>query len=184
MYETNQSLPEQATIVIGITGGIGSGKSTIANALHLPVYDSDSRAKQLVAADSELSARVSALVAQDPFAHKQVMDELNKLIHPRVLRDCEQWIKDMARHHNRLVIESAILFRSSMNKLCDVTIAVTAPEQVRIARIMARNSLSQVEAVKRLRAQTPQDETDKADYVIINDGNHTIDEIIKQINTI
>lgn len=173
------------TKIIGLTGGIGSGKSTIAKyieSLGVPVYIADTEAKKIM--DSEMiigkiidvfgvdiiennkisKAKLSKLV----FSNPKKLEQLNKIIHPEVYSHFSEWVK---KHQNfPLVIkEAAILFESGSYKDCDKIILVTAPKQIRIERVMQRDGISQ-EAVEARMNNQWDDERKKAlsDFVIVN----------------
>jgi len=173
------------TKIIGLTGGIGSGKSTIAKyieSLGIPVYIADTEAKKIM--DSEViigkiidvfgedviendkisKSKLSKLV----FSNPKKLEELNKIIHPEVYSHFSEWVQ---KHQNfPLVIkEAAILFESGSYKDCDKIILVTAPKQIRIERVMQRDSVTQ-EAVEARMNNQWDDERKKAlsDFIIVN----------------
>lgn len=190
----------------GITGGIGSGKSYVCKLLAergITVYDCDSAAKRLMRTSADLRQQLTSLIGPDaylPVSHSTGQDEwqLNKaavaqfllaseanahaidaVVHPAVFRDFEesglQWM------------ESAILFESGINRLVDRVIAVTAPEEIRIQRIMLRDGISREKAKEWMGRQWPQEEVRRrADFEIINDGttdlNQQINLILEQCN--
>ena len=190
----------------GITGGIGSGKSYVCKLLAergITVYDCDSAAKRLMRTSADIRQQLTSLIGPDaylPVSHSAGQDEwqLNKaavaqfllaseanahaidaVVHPAVFRDFEesglQWM------------ESAILFESGINRLVDCVIAVTAPEEIRIQRIMLRDGISREKAKEWMGRQWPQEEVRRrADFEIINDGttdlNQQINLILEQCN--
>ena len=186
----------------GITGGIGSGKSYVCKLLAergITVYDCDSAAKRLMRTSQELRQRLTDLIGPETYLHTHHTTEqgewqLNKaavaqfllaseanahavdaIVHPAVFHDFEesglQWM------------ESAILFESGINRLVDRVIVVTAPEEVRIDRIMKRDAISHEKAIEWIGRQWPQEEVrQRADFEIVNDGvadlNQQIDNIL------
>ncbi len=172
---------------IGITGGIGSGKSVVSHFLRIlgfPVYDSDAEAKKLMnthpkiresligilgadiyTGDELNKAMLSRLIFTDPL----LLQKINAIVHPVVRQDYKSW---RLRQKTAFVfMESAILFESGFESSVDEVWAVTAPENIRIYRVMARNNCEEKEVRQRMSAQL--DETEKcrkADRVILNDG--------------
>ena len=175
---------------IGITGGIGSGKSYVCKHLQrrgITVYDCDAAAKRIIRTSPTLQQQIIALVgsldkaAMSRFllASETNQQAMNAIIHPAVFRDFEesgmQWM------------ESAILYESGANKLDDKVVVVTAPYEVRIQRIMLRDSITREKAQQWISRQWPQDEVKaRADFEIINDGQADIDcqieELLNEIN--
>ena len=173
-------------LVIGLTGGIGSGKSVVAKifeTLGIPVYNADTEARRLMNSDPGLKAGIislfgakaygaggldrkylSSIVFDDPAK----LEELNRLVHPATIRDAEQWRQ---RQQSPYVIkEAALLFESGANRSLDAVIGVSAPEELRISRVMARDGISREEVMKRIQRQM--DERKKmalCDQVIFND---------------
>ena len=170
---------------IGITGGIGSGKSYVCKRLEargIQVYDCDNAAKRLMRTSAELQQQLKALVGsleKADIAKFLLESEANAkaidaIVHPAVFRDFEesgmQWM------------ESAILFESGACRLVDKSIVVTAPEEVRIQRVMQRDGITREKVLEWMQRQLPQDEVRRrADFEIVNDGEADID---KQINKI
>ncbi len=185
--------------LVGLTGGIGSGKSTLANELRkqgIPVYDSDSEAQRIISQDTDVRNELCALfgqnvytgtlldrpkVAQIVFRNPDLLQRMNAIVHPRVRTDVSEWVK---RHNNArlLFVESAILYQSGFDNLCDKTVWVTAPEQVRIARVMQRDNAT--EADVRLRMARQGDETAflrRANIVVNNDGFTAVPELAAEL---
>ena len=170
---------------VGITGGIGSGKSYVCKRLAkrgITVYDCDAAAKRLIRTSPTLQEQIISLVgsldkaAMSRFllareANKQAM---NAIIHPAVFRDFEasgiEWM------------ESAILFESGAYQLVDKVVVVTAPQEVRIQRVMQRDGITREKALQWISCQWSQDEVKAhADYEIINDGQADIDSQIEEL---
>ena len=198
--------------IIGITGGIGSGKSTIARELAsrgYRLYDTDREAKRLIVEDYALRAQIEALlgsdvyegntyrtdlVAQRVFSNPDLLRRLNALVHPAVRRDIEHLTASIASSLSAqrsfcpkggpsgvagLIIESALLFETGLDDLCDLTICVTAPENIRIARTMVRDHVSEEQVRARIASQmSEQERAQKADRVLINDGKMSISALI------
>ena len=169
----------------GITGGIGSGKSFVCQRLiarGYEVYDCDSAAKRLMRTSPELQQQIKALVGsleKADIAKFLLESEANAhaidaIVHPAVFRDFEasglQWM------------ESAILFESGAYRLVDKTIIVSAPEEVRIQRVMQRDGISREKVLEWMARQLPQEDVRRrADFEIINDGIADIDQQIDEI---
>ena len=178
-------------IKIGITGGIGSGKSTVCrifSLLGVPVYDSDSNARRLMNADPEVTARIRSLfgegtyrdgeldrrlLASRIFANGKLRGELNRIVHPAVSRDFLDWAQ---RQRGPYVLqEAAILFESGAWRDMDAVVAVSAPEPVRIRRAMRRDSSSEEAVRARMAAQIGEAErVERADYVILADDRELV----------
>ena len=170
---------------IGITGGIGSGKSYVClrlKARGIEVYDCDAAAKRLIRTSTALQQEIIQLVgsldkaAMSRFllANEGNQQALNNVIHPAVFRDFEesgmQWM------------ESAILYESGISRLVDRVIVVTAPNEVRIQRVMQRDGISREKVQQWMDRQWPQNEVRcRADYEIVNDGSADIDSQIESI---
>lgn len=172
--------------IIGITGGIGSGKSTVAEIIEefgYPVYYSDDRAKEIVNNDAELQLKIRellgdeaydasgrydrAFVAQKVFDNVKLLNQLNALIHPAVKKDFERWVEE--QNETFLFKETALLFELKLHETCDRSILVTAVDEIRIKRVMARDkkTAAQVQAI--INRQMPEHEkTAIADFVIAN----------------
>ena len=172
-------------IRIGITGGIGSGKTYVSHLLQslgVPVYDSDSRAKQLTVADAGIRQGLMALLGEQVYRHgklnkdllasylfasRENADRVNAVIHPVVFRDFDRWCEQAG---TELVgLESAILFEAGLEGYVDRTIAVTAPIDVRIARTCLRDGASAEEVRRRIAVQLDEEELRRrADYTLVN----------------
>ena len=188
-------------MIIGLTGGIGSGKSTIAKQLRqmgYAVYDTDSEAKRLIVEDKNVRKQMiqlfgsevykneiyqTAWVAQQVFADKSLLAKLNAIVHPAVKQDILRWEATVATATpvRLLFVECAILYQAGFNTLCDKVVAVTAPEEVRINRVIARDQ-SDINRVRaRMRAQNAERDVQRADIVINNDGVTSIPTLCEDI---
>lgn len=193
-------------MIIGITGGIGSGKSTIAKQLRemgYMVYDTDSEAKRLIVEDTHIRQQIeqlfgsevykdgvyqTALVAQRVFADHSLLAKLNAIVHPAVKADIMNRVSRLAsqesqigNHKNLFFIECAILYQAGFDTLCDKVVAVTAPEEIRLARAVARDH-STIEKVRaRIHAQEAEKDVKRADIVINNDGQTPILTLCEEI---
>ena len=177
-------------IKIGVTGGIGCGKSYVSAKMQLrgiPVYDSDSRAKLITATDPVVKLELTRLVGPTLYCpcgcgvmQKEVlsafifgnpdnMARVNAIIHPRVKEDFRQWAS--ARDSKDFcVLESAILFESGFESEADFTVCVDAPLELRIQRCIKRDGVEREAVVARIQSQMDQAEKcRRADFVIVND---------------
>lgn len=193
-----------STITVGITGGIGTGKSIICRALSImgyPVFYSDTVAKELLENDPETVKKVKQLfgdsayieskpnreyIASKVFVQPELRAALNSIIHPKVRDRFSAWTK--AQNSSVVFNEAAILFETGAHKNYQFTILITSPEDIRLARILKRDD-SSVDAVKkRMAAQWTDDKKiPLADFVIVNDEHKAIlpqlSEILKKIES-
>jgi len=182
------------TKIIGLTGGMGSGKTTIANHLNslgIPVYNSDYQAKKILNLPETVESLKSVfgnVIFTNELLDKEKLTKIvyknpeqlklhNQIIHPAVKFDFENWLK--ANKNSPLVIkEAAILFESGSYKNCDVIISVSAPQEIRIQRVIARDQLTYDEVMFRINNQwTDEMRNEKSDYVI---DNQDIDKALVQ----
>ncbi len=174
-------------MIIGITGGIGAGKSTVAKILRSMgylVYDSDAQARTLQDEDVNLKLKIQGLFGSDiynesglnrpalakiVFNNPELLTQLSNIVHPVVQSDFEAWVK-LNSQAKVLFIESAILFESHFDKLTDKTILVTASEDIRIARVLKRDGISPEQVRERISRQTSEEEKKEwVDAVIYTD---------------
>jgi dephospho-CoA kinase len=172
---------------IGITGGIGSGKTTVSKIfeiLEIPVFYADEVAKSLMESDELLVKNIRESFGNDAYrADKSLnrkyladivfkdqvqLTKLNKLVHPAVFRAFDVWVNSKKAPY--VLKEAAILFESGSYKLCDKNILVTAPEELKLKRVMRRDNRSRDEIRSRMGKQLTDSEAIKlADFVIVND---------------
>lgn len=178
---------------VGITGGIGSGKTTVCKifeTLGIPVYYADMRAKWLMAQDPALVASIKELlglkayredgsldrayIAQEVFGNATKLQQLNQLVHPAVAEDGERW-HEAQKGVPYTLKEAALLFESGSYLAMDKMITVFAPEELRIQRVVARDHSSPEAVRARMAQQMPEEEkVRRADYVIHNDGQQPL----------
>jgi dephospho-CoA kinase len=177
------------TIQVGVTGGIGSGKSLICrifNTLGAPVYDSDSRAKILMTTDGILIHQIKEefgslaffpdgtlnrkFLGEQVFRNEEKRKVLDQLVHPRVAADYSNWFN--AQSFAYVVKEAALLIETGSYKDLYKTIVVTAPDDLRIKRVLERDTHRTEQMIRDIiKSQMSQDEkAAKADFVIVNDG--------------
>lgn len=192
-------------IVLGITGGIGSGKSYISSLLRekmdVSVYDCDAEAKRLICEDYTVRQKLSELVGvniyEDGKLQKQMLADflfasqenaqmMNSVVHPAVKKDFQQWVRQ--QHDEVVAMESAILYESGFDGTVDKVLFVSAPLELRIQRVMHRDGCTRQQVEARINMQQSEAQRGKADYVIENDDAKqevllaSLQEIIKNIN--
>lgn len=190
-----------ATKIIGLTGGIGSGKTTIANYLlskGIPVFVSDLEAKKVMELPEVISKIATSLgdkilnenktinrdkLSELVFKNPEKLKLLNSIVHPEVKKHYEKWVQER-KNYLYVVKETAILFESGSYKDCDITITITAPLETRIKRVMERDATTREKVLARINNQISDEERiAKSDYVIDNSNIETakikIDEILK-----
>lgn len=189
-------------IKVGITGGIGSGKTSVCQVferLGVPVYYADVRAKQLMEEDKELIASIKHLIGENAydehgnlnrkliadtvFSDEEKLLKLNSLVHPAVARDYESWNEILQRKNYPYSIkEAALLVETGSYKQLDKLIVVTADLESRISRVIARDKASREQVLARINAQIPEEQkAELADFVIRNDA---IMELVPQVTKI
>jgi dephospho-CoA kinase len=176
---------------VGITGGMGSGKSTVSRffyILGIPVYSADDAGKRLMATDLQLRAQIienfgegsyeggslnRAFLAEKVFNDVQKLVLLNGIVHPAVIKDGEQW---MQRQQAPYVLkEAAILFESGSHKSLDLVIGVFAPLSLRMKRILKRDGLTEEQIMERISKQMDEEEKmGRCDFVVVNDEDSPI----------
>ncbi len=178
--------------IIGLTGGIGSGKSTIAKWFSengIPVYDSDREAKKLMNEHPEVIQKLTDLLGEDTyqngvynnrfvasqvFQDKELLKKLNQIVHPAVFHHFQNWIEN--QNSEFVVKEAAILFESGSYKDCDAIISVVADEEIRIQRVVKRDGLEPEQIRQRMKNQwTDEQRMEVSDYLIYN--NKGLDEL-------
>jgi len=185
---------------IGITGGIGVGKSTVSQlfkTLGVPVYNSDERAKWLMNHDHDLKVKIKKLLGDNAYKNNEevnreviatkvfndeaLLNQLNELVHPAVKKDYLDWSTSILNNKYSLK-ESALLFETGMYKELDKNILVVAPLHLRIGRVMKRDGISQELVEQRIKNQLPEEEKiPLADFIIYNDESTSL---IEQVLTI
>lgn len=177
---------------VGITGGIGSGKTTVSRifqVLGIPVFNADTEARKLQENDIELIAEMRKILGDECFAtdgrldrkttaskvfqKPELLAELNSIVHPAVARAFNNWKLQQAAPF--VLREAAIMIESGSHRDLDALIVVTAPEEVRINRVMKRDNTTHAQVMERINRQMPEAERlDHADFVIVNDDQTLI----------
>jgi len=172
-------------MIVGLTGGIGSGKSTVAKLLQelgVPVYNSDAEAKKLMETSKVLQKKIKMLLGPDAYGNttlnrsyiaemvfndKQLLSKLNAIVHPAVRKHFMGWATK--QDHPFVVQETALLFENDAKNRYDKTILVTAPKEIRIQRIISRDSSTTKEILERMRNQLEDEQKiPLADFVVEN----------------
>ena len=184
-------------IQIGITGGIGSGKSTVCKiftSLGIPVHDADAIAKEIIIKDTDLIQSMinnfgketysedgtynRAYIANIVFNDQSKLDKLNALVHPKVIEYSRIWASNH-QHLPYVIKEAALMFESGSYLQNNFNIVVESPIDIRIKRICTRDSVNEETALKRINSQLSDVERrSKADFIILNDDAHSL---IKQV---
>ncbi|HPS26022.1 MAG TPA: dephospho-CoA kinase [Bacteroidales bacterium] len=178
-------------IRLGLTGGIGTGKSMVAGIfshLDIPIFYGDQEAKKAYA-DTEILVKVKQSfgntvfennrvnykkLADMVFTQPEMLQKLNSIIHPFLIRQFEKWTEQQHRAPY-VIMEAAILFEASLQHFFDVTVAVSAPRELCIERVMNRDCLQGADVIRRMDNQWPDDQKIAlANFVVINDGEHLL----------
>ncbi len=176
---------------IGITGGLGSGKSTVAHifeVLGIPVYYADAASKRLMNENEEVKAEVQNMFGKEVYPEGKLdrkylaaivfKDEnklalLNSIVHPATLQDMDEWMKQQNIPY--AIKEAALIFESGSNKLLDYVIGVKAPLEMRLQRAIERDHITEEEEMNRINTQMPEEEKLRlCDFIIVNDEEHMI----------
>lgn len=193
-------------IKIGITGGIGSGKSYISELMRkkgIPVFDSDSEAKSLMIRDHKIISSLKALLGEDAYINGEInkplmisyifsspenTEKINSIVHPRVKEEFISWSEEKNNEeYNIVAIESAILFESGFDSIVDKIITVHAPLETRISRVIKRDNTTREKILDRIKSQIDESlKLEKSDFIIENDGEKSpeaqIDAIISLLS--
>lgn len=185
-------------LTVGLTGGIGSGKTTVAKmfeAAGVPIYIADERAKAIMDR-SDIVEVIQSLFDEDikigsvidrkklrdiVFKNKELLNRLNNIVHPEVKKDFTNWLEEN-KDFKFVIKESAILFEQGLDKECDYVILVTAPEEVRIQRVMERDGVSS-QNVQAIIDNQMKDSLKilKSDYVITNINKDLVEKEVKMV---
>lgn len=184
---------------VGITGGIGSGKSTVCRlfaARGVAVYDTDAAAKRLMAEDEVLKEQIvarfgaasyqegvlnRAYLAEQIFGNDEAREALNGLVHPAVIADFERWAEEQEGDY--VVLESAILYEAGLDKHLDRVVAVLAPKSLRLERAMLRDGANREQIESRMAAQLDDDTLrDKADVALVNIFEEELEQMVQELD--
>jgi dephospho-CoA kinase len=185
------------TAKLGVTGGIGSGKTTVCRVftvLGIPVFLADDVAKELMNNDLVLREKINSVAGKDLytkgyldrkelaqliFSNHSLLEKVNSLVHPRVFESFETWSSEFNTPY--LIMEAAILYESQAYKLVDRVVSITAPIEERISRVMGRSELTRGQVLERVNSQMDDEERNERSYYVINnsDSELIIPEILK-----
>lgn len=185
--------------IIGITGGIGSGKSIVSRLLRLmsiPVYDCDSEAKRLMLYSTEIrTALINAVgsevyqengelnrvyLAKHMFGNAARIAQINGIVHPIVRNDFKRWVKQSDR--KIVAVESAILFEAKMEADVDAVWFISAPTNIRIQRAVLRDASNEESVLNRIKSQQSEQEyARQANKIIYNDGSRSLIQQVKEL---
>lgn len=184
---------------IGITGGIGSGKSRVSRLFAergVAVYDTDAAAKRLMTEDAALVEAVRerfgeesycngalnrAYLAARVFSDEQERQALNALVHPAVKADFVRWTTEQRGDY--VIMESALLFEAGLDELLDEVVAVMAPERLRIERVMQRDGATEGQVRSRMAAQMSDEELHRrADVVVVNIFEEDLEPMVQELD--
>ncbi|WP_350288283.1 dephospho-CoA kinase [uncultured Croceitalea sp.] len=186
-------------MIVGLTGGIGSGKSTISSlfrALGVPVYDSDKEAKLLMNTSKSIRKAIIALLGKKAFMDdtlnrdyisgkvfkdNELLERLNKIVHPEVKKHFIKWSLEQDAPY--VIQETALIFENKNQDNYDKIILVTAPVEIRIARVIERDSVTKSLILDRINNQlTDAEKMDRADFIVENINLKKTAENIKHIH--
>jgi len=188
-------------MIVGLTGGIGSGKTTVAklfNKLGVPIYVSDLEAKKIMVSNKKVITAIKALlggaaytdemeldrayISEKVFRDKSLLNDLNSIVHPAVAEDFSNWYK--AQKTDYVIKESAILFESGSFKNCELIITVTVPLTERINRVVLRDNTTKKQVLHRVMNQSNDDDKiDRSDFIINNRTIKGTESQVEKINT-
>ncbi len=173
---------------VGVTGGIGSGKSLVCKifrCLNVPVFSADDEAKVLLETDPEIRLILTGFFGEElylsgklnkqmlagyVFSDRKNMDKVNKAVHPAVFERFTEWLTCQTKAAY-VIMEAAILFETGADRFLDKVINITAPEEIRIERVCKRDGVSKEKVIERMNNQlTEKERKEKADINLVNDG--------------
>jgi dephospho-CoA kinase len=184
---------------LGITGGIGSGKTSVCkvfNVLGIPVFSSDREARKIMESDTDIVMRINNIAGKELYVNGTLntrelaflifnddilLKKVNSLVHPVVFDHFLKWVEEQTAPY--VIMEAAILFESGASKLVERVATIVAPLEERLARVIKRNEISRKQVIDRIRNQmSDQERIELSDYVIHNAENDMIIPSILQIH--
>jgi len=182
---------------LGVTGGIGSGKTTVCRifrVLGVPIFMADEVARSLMNSDSDIARGINSIAEKDLytageldrrelarliFNQPDLLRKVNEVVHPAVLSNFEEWTSSMEVPY--VIMEAAVLFESNADKTVDRVVSVSAPVEERISRVMGRSGMTRMEVLDRINNQLEDEEREEQSYYVINnaDNEMIIPDILK-----
>jgi dephospho-CoA kinase len=182
---------------LGVTGGIGSGKTTVCRifrVLGVPVFVADAAAREVMNNDPGIRDRINSIAGKDLYSggeldrmelarlifnRPEMLKSVNAVVHPVVLQIFSKWADESDAPY--VIMEAAVLFESKADSYVDRVVSISAPVEERIARVMGRNELSREQVIERIKNQLEDDEREEQSYYVINnaDNEMIIPEILK-----
>jgi dephospho-CoA kinase len=182
---------------LGVTGGIGSGKTTVCRifrVLGVPVFVADAAAREVMNNDPGIRDRINSIAGKDLYSggeldrmelarlifnRPEMLKSVNAVVHPVVLQIFSKWADESDAPY--VIMEAAVLFESKADSFVDRVVSISAPVEERIARVMGRNELSREQVIERIKNQLEDDEREEQSYYVINnaDNEMIIPEILK-----
>jgi len=182
---------------LGVTGGIGSGKTTVCRifrVLGVPVFVADAAAREVMNNDPGIRDRINSIAGEDLYSggeldrmelarlifnRPEMLKSVNAAVHPVVLQIFSKWADESDAPY--VIMEAAVLFESKADTFVDRVVAISAPVEERIARVMGRNELSREQVIERINNQLEDDEREEQSHYVINnaDNEMIIPEILK-----
>ena len=185
---------------VAVTGGIGTGKTTVSNLFEkigIPVFNSDKIAKELMHNDKQLKSDIIKAFGDESYINNKLnrsylsdivfndetlLDKINSIVHPQVTKEFNQWLLNQKSKY--IIYESAIIFENNSEDIFDKIICVIAPEEEVISRVMKRNTFSRDKVISIISNQLPdQIKINKADYIIENINKSDLTDRVLEIHT-
>tara|TARA_X000000368_G_scaffold415789_1_gene408264 strand:- start:892 stop:1470 length:579 start_codon:yes stop_codon:yes gene_type:complete len=185
---------------VAVTGGIGTGKTTVSNLFEkigIPVFNSDKIAKELMHNDKQLKSDIIKAFGDESYINNKLnrsylsdivfndetlLDKINSIVHPQVTKEFNQWLLNQKSKY--IIYESAIIFENNSEDIFDKIICVIAPEEEVISRVMKRNTFSRDKVISIISNQLPdQVKINKADYIIENINKSDLTDRVLEIHT-
>ena len=190
---------EKRILKLGVTGGIGSGKTSVCrvfSVLGIPVFSADNEAREVMDIDTSIMLRINTITGKNLYSsgsldrselaklisnNSRLLEKVNSLVHPVVFSRFREWVKRQDAPY--VIMEAAILFESGADKIVDRIMTVVAPVEQRIERVIRRNMLTSDQVMERMRNQLDDEiRIQRSDYVVRNSENDMIIPVILKIH--